>query len=73
MSKNSDLIETTGVVVDVMPNSTFKVKLDDAPHILVCYLSGRLKQNKIKVVLNDKVRLEISPYDLTKGRISFRL
>ena len=73
MSKSSELIETTGVVIDVLPNSTFKVKLDDTEHLLICYLSGRLKQNKIKVVLNDKVRVEISPYDLTKGRISFRL
>ena len=73
MGKNSDLIETTGVVFDVMPNSTFKVKLDDTEHTLVCYLSGKLKQHKIKVVLNDKVRVEISPYDLSKGRISFRL
>lgn len=73
MSKSSELIESTGVVTDVLPNSTFKVKLDEANHIIICYLSGRLKQNKIKVVLNDKVRVEISPYDLNRGRISFRL
>ena len=72
MAKN-DVIELTGKVTDVLPNSTFKVKLDGNEHMVLCYLGGRLKQNKIKIVLNDNVRIEMSPYDLSKGRISLRL
>jgi translation initiation factor IF-1 len=71
MSK--DFIEVTGAVVEVLPNTTFKVKLDDSENIVVCYTSGRLRQNKIKIVTGDRVKLEISVYDLTKGRISYRL
>ncbi len=73
MAKNSELIEFTGKVIDVLPNSTFKVKVDDTSHELICYMGGKLKQNKIKVILGDNVRIEVSPYDLTKGRITFRL
>jgi len=73
MAKNSELIELTGVVEDLLPNSTFKVKVDDTVQSVLCYIGGRLKQNKIKVILGDRVRIEISPYDLTKGRISYRL
>jgi translation initiation factor IF-1 len=73
MGKNSELIELTGVVEEVLPNSTFRVKVDDTFHIVLCYMSGRLKQNKIKVILGDRVKIEISLYDLTKGRISYRL
>jgi translation initiation factor IF-1 len=73
MAKNSELIEFTGKVIDVLPNSTFKVQVDDTEHTLICYMGGKLKQHKIKVILGDRVRLEVSPYDLTKGRITFRL
>jgi translation initiation factor IF-1 len=73
MAKNSELIEFTGKVIDVLPNSTFKVKVDDTNHELICYMGGRLKQHKIKIILGDNVRLEVSPYDLTKGRITYRL
>ena len=73
MAKNSELIEFTGKVIDVLPNSTFKIKVDDTAHELICYMGGKLKQHKIKVILGDRVRLEVSPYDLTKGRITFRL
>jgi len=69
----SDVIEVVGSVIDVLPNSTFKVKLETNDHMVLCYLSGRLKQHKIKIVLGDTVRIEMSPYDLARGRISFRL
>lgn len=72
MAKN-DVIEVTGKVIDVLPNSTFKVQLDANDHTVLCYLSGKLKQHKIKIVLGDNVRIEMSPYDLSRGRISFRL
>lgn len=72
MAKNSEVIELTGSVVDVLPNSTFKVKVNTT-HEVLCYMSGKLKQHKIKVILGDNVKLEISPYDLTRGRITYRL
>lgn len=68
-----DIIETEGTVLEVLPNSTFKVKLDEVENIILCYTGGKLKQNKIKIILGDRVRVELSVYDLTKGRITFRL
>jgi translation initiation factor IF-1 len=73
MAKNSELLEFTGEVLEVLPNSTFKIKVDDTSHELICYMSGRLKKHKIKVILGDRVKLEVSPYDLSKGRITYRL
>jgi translation initiation factor IF-1 len=73
MTKNSELIELTGAVTEVLPNSTFRVMVDNMNSIVLCYMGGRLKQNKIKVILGDKVRIEMSPYDLTKGRITYRM
>jgi translation initiation factor IF-1 len=70
---NKELIELTGVITEVLPNNTFRVKVDTADHIMLCYLGGRLKQNKIKIILGDKVRIETSAYDLSKGRITYRL
>jgi translation initiation factor IF-1 len=72
MSK-SDLLELTGTVSEVLPNSTYRVKIENMEHVMLCYLSGRLKQNKIKVILGDQVKLEASAYDLSKGRITYRL
>jgi translation initiation factor IF-1 len=71
MSK--ELIELTGEVLEVCPNNTFRVKIDDMEHVMLCYLGGRLKQHKIKVILGDRVRVETSPYDLNKGRVTYRL
>jgi translation initiation factor IF-1 len=67
------MIEMTGKVIDVLPGNMFKVKVDNTEHVLICYLGGKLKQHKIKVIQNDNVRLEVSPYDLNKGRLVFRL
>ena len=72
MSKE-DLLELTGVVDEVLPNTTFRVKVDNVEQIVLCYIGGRLKQHKIKVILGDKVKIEMSPYDLTKGRITYRM
>ena len=72
MSKE-DIIELTGRVEDVLPGNMFKVKVDNLPNVLLCYTSGKLKQHKIRIILGDKVKLAVSPYDLTKGRITFRL
>ena len=72
MAKNSDLIEFEGHVVDVLPNQTFKVQLEN-DYEVVCYTGGRLRKNKIRIILGDRVRVEMTPYDLTKVRISYRL
>lgn len=75
MAKNSELIELTGTVTEVLPNFTFRVQIENMPvsKPIVCYTSGRLKKHKIKIILGDRVKIEVSPYDLTKGRIVFRL
>lgn len=73
MAKQSELLELEGQVVDVLPASTFKVKVNNMEHNIICYMGGKLKQHKIKVILGDLVRVEVSPYDLSKGRITYRL
>ena len=67
-----DLIEFTGVVTELLPNATFRVKLDNLEAPVLAHLSGRMRKNNIKVLLGDRVELEFSPYDLTKGRITRR-
>ncbi len=73
MAKNSEILELTGKVEEVLPNSTFRVKVDNMEQIVLCYMGGKLKQHKIKIILGDKVKMEISPYDLTRGRITYRM
>ena len=68
-----DLIEVEGIVEEVLPGNMFRVKVDNMPHTLVCYMGGKLKQHKIRVILGDRVKIELSPYDLTKGRVTYRL
>ncbi len=70
MSKE-DVIEAEGVIVEVLPNTEFKVKLTNNA-IIKAYLSGKLRKNFIKIVEGDTVKVELSPYDLTKGRITWR-
>lgn len=68
-----ELLQLTGRVEEVLPNSTFRVKVDNMEQIVLCYIGGRLKQNKIKIILGDAVKIEMSPYDLTRGRITYRM
>lgn len=68
-----DIIEVEGTVDEVLPGNMFRVQVDNMPHMLLCYMGGKLKQHKIRVILGDKVKVEMSPYDLTKGRITYRL
>ncbi len=70
MAKNA--IETEGVIIAALSNGNFSVELDNG-HEIICHLSGKMRMNYIKVLPGDKVRVEMSPYDLTKGRISRRL
>jgi translation initiation factor IF-1 len=71
MSKE-ELIEIEGVVSEVLPGNMFRVTLENG-HVITCYTNGRLRQNKIKMILSDRVRVEMSPYDMSKGRITYRL
>lgn len=70
MSKD-DVITLEGKVVEVLPSATFKVLLSNG-HTITAYLSGKLRMNNIKVLEGDRVTIEMSPYDLTKGRITWR-
>lgn len=70
MSKE-DVIEAEGVILEALPNATFKVKLSNG-HIITAYISGKLRMSYIKIIPGDGVKLEMSPYDLTKGRIVWR-
>ena len=66
-----ELIEMSGVVVEVLPDSRFRVTLDNG-HVLIAYSAGKMQKNHIRIIAGDKVSLELSPYDLSKGRITFR-
>ena len=70
MSKQ-DLLEFKGKVIDLLPNAMFRVKLEN-DHIVTAHAAGKLRKNRIRVLQGDNVTVEISPYDLTKGRITFR-
>ncbi|CUX23675.1 translation initiation factor IF-1 [Clostridium sp. C105KSO13] len=70
MSK-TDVIEIEGIVAEKLPNAMFKVKLENG-HIVLAHISGKLRMNFIKILPGDKVTLEMSPYDLSKGRIVWR-
>jgi translation initiation factor IF-1 len=67
----ADQISAEGIVEEVLPNAMFRVKLDQGP-IVLGHISGRMRQNKIQILLGDRVKLEMSPYDLSKGRIVYR-
>jgi translation initiation factor IF-1 len=68
MSKE-DHINMTGKVIQVLPNARFKVKLNDNGHTLLAYVGGKMRKFEIKIIMGDEVQVEISPYDLTQGRI----
>ena len=66
-----DVIEFEGVVAESLPNTLFRVKLENGPTVL-CHISGKMRQNNIRILEGDKVTVEMTPYDLTKGRITYR-
>ncbi len=70
MSKE-DLIEFQGTVVELLPNAMFRVELDNG-HEVLAHTSGKMRKNRIRVLAGDRVNVEMTPYDLTKGRITFR-
>ncbi len=67
-----ELIELGGVVIDKQPNAFFKIKVNDSDHIVLATISGRMRRNRIRILIGDRVDVELSPYDLTKGRITYR-
>jgi len=66
-----ELIETEGTVVEALPNAMFRVELENG-HKVLAHVSGKMRMNFIRILPGDKVKLELSPYDLTRGRITFR-
>ena len=70
MSK-ADMIELEGTVVEALPNAMFKVQIDGG-HVILAHISGKLRMNFIRILPGDRVQVEMSPYDLTKGRITWR-
>ncbi len=71
MAKTEEKIVVEGMVVEAMPSTTFRVQLDNG-HTVLAYLSGRLRKYYIRILLGDRVKVELSPYDLTRGRIVYR-
>ncbi len=70
-SSKEELIEITGQVLELLPNAMFRVKLENG-HVIIAHTSGKMRKNRIRVLAGDKVMVEMSPYDLTKGRIKYR-
>ena len=66
-----DHIEMEGIVTDSLPNTTFRVKLENG-HSVIAHISGRMRKNYIRILTGDLVKVELTPYDLTKGRITYR-
>ncbi len=67
-----DVIEFSGVVTELLPNAMFRVILDNNDHEILAHTSGKMRKNRIRVLAGDRVNVEMTPYDLTKGRITFR-
>jgi translation initiation factor IF-1 len=71
MTKKKDVIEMEGTVLEPLPNAMFRVQLENGPEVL-SYISGRMRMNYIRILKGDRVLVELSPYDLTRGRITYR-
>lgn len=72
MAKDKDILELEGEIVEVLPNQMFKVELENG-HIVTCYTGGKMRQFRIRLVQGDRVKIEMTPYDLNKGRITYRV
>lgn len=66
-----DILELSGTVMELLPNAMFKVELENE-HTIIAHTAGKMRKNRIRVLVGDKVQVEMTPYDLTKGRITFR-
>ena len=67
-----DTIEVSGLIIDKQPNAFFKVQVNNSEHIVLATISGRMRRNRIRILMGDRVDVEMSPYDLSKGRITYR-
>ena len=67
-----DVVELTGTVIDKQPNAFFKVKITESEHVILATISGRMRRNRIRILMGDRVDVELSPYDLSRGRITYR-
>jgi translation initiation factor IF-1 len=67
-----ELIEAGGVVIDKQPNAFFQVQVNGSEHVVLAQISGRMRRNRIRILVGDRVDIEMSPYDLSKGRITYR-
>ena len=67
-----ELLEFPGVVSELLPNATFRVLLEDNNHEIIAHTAGKMRKNRIRVLVGDEVLVELTPYDLTKGRITYR-
>ena len=67
-----ELLEFPGVVSELLPNATFRVLLEDNNHEIIAHTAGKMRKNRMRVLAGDKVLVEMTPYDLTKGRITYR-
>jgi translation initiation factor IF-1 len=67
-----DLIPAMGLIIDKQPNAFFKVQLEGSDHIVLAQISGKMRKNRIRILVGDRVAVEMSPYDLTRGRITYR-
>ena len=67
-----DLIPAEGVIIDKQPNAFFKVQVDGSEHVVLAQISGKMRKNRIRILVGDRVSVELSPYDLTRGRITYR-
>ena len=72
MIKNKNLVEARGIVIEMLPNASFLVELELNRHRMFAHPSGRIRRNNIRILPGDKILLEISPYDITRGRIVYR-
>jgi len=68
----SDVIVVEGEVIENLPNTLFRVQLNDSEKVLLCYLSGKMRKHYIKILPGDKVKVEVTPYDVDRGRIIYR-
>lgn len=71
MAKNDEILEFEGEVIDTLPNTLFKVRLENG-HEIIAHISGKMRKHYIRILTGDKVKVEMTPYDLTKGRITYR-
>lgn len=71
--KDENVVVVEGEVVENLPNTLFRVKLNNSEKVMLCYLSGKMRKNYIKILPGDRVRIEVTPYDVDRGRIVYRI